>query len=53
MIEGDSVGYSGFVTELPATLVTGASLNEMRSLATEAIRIYLDCARNDPPTSAS
>jgi predicted RNase H-like HicB family nuclease len=51
VIEGDSAGYSAYVPELPTILVTGASLNEIRSLAAEAIRIYLDCVRNDPHTS--
>jgi predicted RNase H-like HicB family nuclease len=46
VIEGDSKGYSAYVPELPTILVTGASLEEIDSLATEAIRIYwenVDC----------
>lgn len=42
VIEGDSSGYSAYVPELPSILVTGASLEEIDSLATEAIRIYLE-----------
>ncbi len=44
VIEGDSSGYSAYVPELPAILVTGATLEEIDSLATEAIRIYLETA---------
>jgi predicted RNase H-like HicB family nuclease len=49
VIEGDSSGYSAYVPELPAILVTGASLEEVDSLATEAIRIYLENVDCDPP----
>jgi predicted RNase H-like HicB family nuclease len=50
VIEGDSKGYSAYVPELPTILVTGASLEEIDSLATEAIRIYLENApREQPP----
>ena len=49
VIEGDSTGYSAYVPELPTILVTGASLEEIDSLATEAIRIYLENVNRDPP----
>ncbi len=42
VIEGDCNGYSAYVPELPAILVTGASLEELSSRASEAIRIYWD-----------
>jgi predicted RNase H-like HicB family nuclease len=42
-IEGDEkVGYSAHVPELPAILVTGKSLDDLTSRATEAIRIYCE-----------
>ena len=40
VIEGDVNGYSAYVPELPAILVTGASLEELYSRASEAIRLY-------------
>jgi predicted RNase H-like HicB family nuclease len=40
VIEGDSHGYSAYVPELPTILVTGASLDELSSRASEAIRVY-------------
>ena len=51
VIEGDSSGYSAYVPELPTILVTGASLEEIDSLAAEAIRIYLEEAKCDPPSA--
>jgi len=47
LIEGDSAGYSAYVPELPAILVTGASLEEVDSRAAEAIRIYLEEANGN------
>jgi predicted RNase H-like HicB family nuclease len=38
VIEGDSGGYSAYVPELPAILVTGQSLEELTTRAAEAIR---------------
>jgi predicted RNase H-like HicB family nuclease len=49
VIEGDSAGYSAYVPELPTILVTGASLEEVDSLAAEAIRIYLEEVKDTPP----
>jgi len=52
VIEGDSNGYSAYVPELPAILVTGATVEELSSRATEAIRTYLDNLRIErSPTS--
>lgn len=42
VIEGDPGSYSAYVPELPTILVTGPSLDEITSRATEAIRIYWD-----------
>jgi predicted RNase H-like HicB family nuclease len=50
VIEGDASGYSAYVPELPAILVTGSSLAEIDALATEAIRIYLENANCEPPS---
>jgi predicted RNase H-like HicB family nuclease len=49
VIEGDSTGYSAYVPELPTILVTGATLEEIDSLATEAIRLYLENVDCVPP----
>ena len=38
VIEGDPTGYSAYVPELPTILVTGRSLEELTTRATEAIR---------------
>ena len=52
VIEGDSAGYSAYVPELPAILVTGQSMQELTNRAAEAIRIYLESVRADQsPTS--
>jgi predicted RNase H-like HicB family nuclease len=52
VIEGDSAGYSGYVPELPAILVTGGSLDELTARAAEAIRLYWETVRLDrTPTS--
>jgi predicted RNase H-like HicB family nuclease len=47
VIEGDSNGYSAYVPELPTILVTGASLEEIDTLATEAIRLYFENVDRD------
>ena len=52
MIEGDSNGYSAYVPELPAILVTGASLEEISSRAGEAIQIYWESIRSDRSPTA-
>ena len=38
--EGVSTGYSAYVPELPAILVTGRSVEELTGRAAEAIRLY-------------
>ncbi len=52
VIEGDPTGYSAYVPELPAILVTGRSLEELTNRAAEAIRIYWETVHTDrSPTS--
>ncbi|HSU58106.1 MAG TPA: type II toxin-antitoxin system HicB family antitoxin [Bryobacteraceae bacterium] len=52
VIEGDSNGYSAYVPELPTILVTGASMDELSSRASEAIRTYWENLHVDlSPTS--
>lgn len=52
VIEGDEGGYSAYVPELPAILVTGTSMDELRSRAREAIRVYWEnFAMDRSPTS--
>lgn len=52
VIEGDSRGYSAYVPELPTILITGQSVDEVTSRATDAIRIYWEAVRTDrSPTS--
>jgi predicted RNase H-like HicB family nuclease len=41
VIEGNSVGYSAYVPELPTILVTGRSVEELTGRAAEAIRLLL------------
>ena len=40
-IEGDSTGYSAYVPQLPAILVTGKSIDELEARVKDAIRVYL------------
>jgi predicted RNase H-like HicB family nuclease len=40
VIEGGPGAYSAYVPELPAVLVTGASIDELSSRAGEAIQLY-------------
>ena len=47
VIEGDANGYSAYVPELPAILVTGASVEEISSRAGEAIQLYWESVRSD------
>jgi len=42
VIEGDPTGYSAYVPELPTILVTGCSLEELTTRATEAVRLYFE-----------
>lgn len=52
VIEGAPPGYSAHIPELPAILITGASLEELSSRATEAIRIYWDTLLNERSPTA-
>ena len=45
LIEGDESGYSAHVPQLPATLVTGKSIDDLSVRATEAIRLWWDAMR--------
>lgn len=40
VIEGSPGAYSAYVPELPAILVTGASMDEISSRAGQAIQLY-------------
>ena len=40
VIEGGASSYSAYVPELPTILVTGQSLEELTTRASEAIRLY-------------
>ena len=52
VIEGDSVGYSAYVPELPTILITGRSVDELTARASDAIRLYWDVVSTDrSPTS--
>ena len=52
VIEGDEGGFSAYVPELPAILVTGRSMDELTARATEAIRLYWAALQEDrSPTS--
>ena len=52
VIEGDAAGYSAYVPELPAILVTGRSPDELTARAAEAIRVYWEHIRTErSPTS--
>ncbi len=52
VIEGDSSGYSAYVPELPAILITGASVEEIALRAAGAIRIYWESVRSDRSPTA-
>jgi len=52
VIEGDQKGYSAYVRELPAVLVTGATLDELSARASEAIRIYWESVQIDRSPSS-
>jgi predicted RNase H-like HicB family nuclease len=52
MIEGDAAGYSAYVPELPAILITGASIDEVLSRAPDAIRLYLESVQPDRSPTA-
>jgi predicted RNase H-like HicB family nuclease len=52
VIEGDEVGYSAYVPELPTILVTGRSVDELTARATEAIRLYWSSMQADRSPSS-
>ncbi len=52
VIEGDSAGYSAYVPELPTILITGSSMEEIESRASEAIRLYWETVHCDPSPTA-
>jgi len=52
VIEGEEGGFSAYVPELPAILVTGRSMDELTTRAAEAIRTYWATLQADrSPTS--
>ena len=52
IIEGDPIGYSAYVPELPTILVTGGSFEELIVGAVETFRIYCESVLPDRfPTS--
>ena len=53
VIEGDATGYSAYVPELPTIVVTGSSLAEIDSLASEAIRLYLENVNRELPPAVT
>lgn len=52
VMESGESGLSAYIPELPTILVTGGSVEELRSRAAEAIQIYWEEIRADlSPTS--
>ncbi|BDC52754.1 hypothetical protein F183_A50690 [Bryobacterales bacterium F-183] len=52
VMEHGPTGYSGYVPELPSILVTGSSVEELLSRATEAIQIYWEVLRAERSPTA-
>ena len=52
LIEGDESGYSAHVPELPAILVTGKSIDELTSRATEAIQLWWESSESNVSPTA-
>ncbi len=52
LIEGGESGYSAYVPELPAILVTGKSVEELTRRASEAIRLYWESTQADLSSTA-
>lgn len=46
VIEGDPTGYSAYVPELPAILVTGRSIEELTTRAADAVGLYYESCVN-------
>ena len=47
VIEGDAEGYSGYVPELPAIVVTGGSIDELTARAKEAVLVYWESLQTE------
>jgi predicted RNase H-like HicB family nuclease len=52
LIEGDESGYSAHVSELPAILVTGRSVEELTRRATGAIQTYWETVQSEASPTA-
>ena len=52
LIEGDESGYSAYVPELPAILVTGKSIDELKGRAAEAIQLWWESNEQNPSPTA-
>ena len=53
IVEGDASGYSAYVPELPAILVTADTMEGLERVAKEAIRAYLEERDGDSSTPLS
>ena len=53
VIEGSEGSYSAHVPELPAILVTGTSIDELTSSASEAVRLYWQTLNADRSPEAT
>ena len=52
LIEGDELGYSAYVPELPTVLVTGKSIDELRRRAAEAIQLWWESSEHTASPTA-
>lgn len=52
VVETGPSGFSAHVPELPSILVTGATVQELRARATEAIQIYWEVLRAERSPTA-
>jgi predicted RNase H-like HicB family nuclease len=52
VIEGDESGFSAHVPELPTILVTGKSVDELMSRASEAIQLWWESSQPTPSPTA-
>ncbi len=52
LIEGDDSGYSAHVLEVPTILVTGKSIEELRSRAVEAIQLWWESNESNASPTA-
>ena len=53
VIEGDENGYSAYVPELPAVLVTGRSVEQLTTRAVDAIRLYWENLRTERSSTST